>query len=381
MKKILIFYASYGGGHLSAANSLKQYIESNYEDYEVKLVDCMLYVNKPLNKFTTTAYKEMAKKFPWAWGEVYNLSQKGPLAKLSSDSNKLLARKLLKLLNEYSPDTIISTHPFSSQMISYLKKRGLCSCTLSTIMTDFAPHDQWLVGKDYVDYFFVAHNKMKNYLVSVGIPEDKVFASGIPLSNRFLMHFDKAEIKKSFNLPLDKKVILFFGGGEFGLGRDKTVKILQSFIKHTEQYHIVAIAGKNEKMKEDFDKLVSQEKAENDVTVLGYTHQVPELMSISDLVVTKPGGLTSTESLASGLPMVLINPIPGQEEENAEFLEQAGVAIWLKNKDDYDAIISSLLSDEQKLTKMKINTKLLAKKNSTKDICEVILRKKQDGVN
>ena len=134
-------------------------------------------------------------------------------------------------------------------------------------------------------------------------------------------------------------------------------------------------------MKEDFDKLVSQEKAENDVTVLGYTHQVPELMSISDLVVTKPGGLTSTESLASGLPMVLINPIPGQEEENAEFLEQAGVAIWLKNKDDYDAIISSLLSDEQKLTKMKINTKLLAKKNSTKDICEVILRKKQDGVN
>ena len=134
-------------------------------------------------------------------------------------------------------------------------------------------------------------------------------------------------------------------------------------------------------MKEDFDKLVSQEKAENDVTVLAYTHQVPELMSISDLVVTKPGGLTSTESLASGLPMVLINPIPGQEEENAEFLEQAGVAIWLKNKDDYDAIISSLLSDEQKLTKMKINTKLLAKKNSTKDICEVVLRKKQDCVN
>lgn len=77
-------------------------------------------------------------------------------------------------------------------------------------MTDFAPHDQWLVGKDYVDYFFVAHNKMKNYLVSVGIPEDKVFASGIPLSNRFLMHFDKAEIKKSFNLPLDKKSNLCF---------------------------------------------------------------------------------------------------------------------------------------------------------------------------
>lgn len=376
MKKILIFYASFGGGHLSAANSIKQYIETNYKDYEIKLVDCMLYVNKSINKITTTAYKEMAKKFPWAWGEVYNLSQKGPLAKISSDSNKLLARKLLKLLNEFNPDIIISTHPFSSQMISYLKKRGLCNSSLSTIMTDFAPHDQWLVGKDYVDYFFVAHNKMKNYLVSTGIPESKVFATGIPLSNRFLMLYDKAEIKKSFNLKLDKKLILFFGGGEFGLGREKTIKILQSFIKHSSKYQIIAIAGKNEKMKIEFDKLVESEQAQDIVKVLPYTTQVPELMSISDLVVTKPGGLTTTESLASGLPMVLINPIPGQEEENAEFLENAGVAIWVKNKDNYDNIISNLLSDDKKLHQMKINTKLLAKKNSTKDICETILSKK-----
>lgn len=375
MKKILIFYASYGGGHLSAANSIKQYIESNYKDYEIKLVDCMLYVNKSLNKITTTAYKEMAKKFPWAWGEVYNLSQKGPLAKLSSDSNKLLAKRLLKLLNEYNPDIIISTHPFSSQMISYLKKRGLCNCNLSTIMTDFAPHDQWLVGKDYVDHFFVAHNKMKNYLTSIGIPENKVVVSGIPLSNKFLMHYDKAEIKKSFNLDLNKKVILFFGGGEFGLGKEKTIKILQSFIKHSDGYEIVAIAGRNEKMEIEFNNLVKSENAERFVKVLPYTTFVPELMSISDLVVTKPGGLTSTESLASGLPMILINPIPGQEEENAEFLEKSGVAIWLHNKDDYDTIISNLLLDTKKLHEMKINTKLLAKKNSTKDICETILGK------
>jgi len=376
MKKVLIFYASYGGGHLSAANSIKQYIETNYKEYETRLVDCMMYVNKSINKITTTAYKEMAKKFPWAWGEVYNLAQKGPLAKISSDSNKLLARKLLKLLNEFNPDIIISTHPFSSQMISYLKKRGLCKCSLSTIMTDFAPHDQWLVGKDYVDYFFVAHNKMKNYLISTGIPENKVYATGIPLSNRFLMHYDKSEIKKSFDLKLNKKLILFFGGGEFGLGRDKTIKILQAFIKHSDKYQIIAIAGKNEKMKAEFDKLVELESAQEIVKVLPYTTQVPELMSISDLVVTKPGGLTTTESLASGLPMVLINPIPGQEEENAEFLENSGVAIWLKNKDNYENIISDLLLDNKKLHQMKINTKLLAKRNSTKDICEIILSNK-----
>ena len=375
MRKILIFYASYGGGHLSAANSIKQFIDDNFKDCETKLVDCMEYVNKPVNKITTTAYKELAKKFPWAWGEVYSHSQKGPLAHISSASNNLLAKKLLKLLKEYQPDIVISTHPFGSQMVSYLKRKALVDCKLATIMTDFAPHDQWLVGKDYVDYYFVSHEKMRQELINSNVAENTVFATGIPLSNRFLMHFDKDEIMKSMGLNPDKRVILFFGGGEFGLGRDKTVKILNSFITHVKNHQIVAIAGKNEKMKVAFDKLVAETNSESFVKVLAYTKQVPELMSISDLVVTKPGGLTTTESLASGLPIVAINPIPGQEEENAKFLEDEGVAIWLKKNDDYDKIIADLLSDEDKLHQMKVNTKLLAKKNSTRDICDIILGK------
>ena len=375
MRKILIFYASYGGGHLSAANSIKQCIDDNFKDCETKLVDCMEYVNRPVNKITTTAYKELAKKFPWAWGEVYSHSQKGPLAHISSASNNLLAKKLLKLLKEYQPDIVISTHPFGSQMVSYLKRKALVDCKLATIMTDFAPHDQWLVGKDYVDYYFVSHEKMRQELINSNVAENTVFATGIPLSNRFLMHFDKDEIMKSMGLNPDKRVILFFGGGEFGLGRDKTVKILNSFITHVKNHQIVAIAGKNEKMKIAFDKLVVETNSESFVKVLAYTKQVPELMSISDLVVTKPGGLTTTESLASGLPIVAINPIPGQEEENAKFLEDEGVAIWLKKNDDYDKIIADLLSDEDKLHQMKVNTKLLAKKNSTRDICDIILGK------
>ena len=375
MRKILIFYASYGGGHLSAANSIKQCIDDNFKNCETKLVDCMEYVNKPVNKITTTAYKELAKKFPWAWGEVYSHSQKGPLAHISSASNNLLAKKLLKLLKEYQPDIVISTHPFGSQMVSYLKRKALVDCKLATIMTDFAPHDQWLVGKDYVDYYFVSHEKMRQELINSNVADNTVFATGIPLSNRFLMHFDKDEIMKSMGLNPDKRVILFFGGGEFGLGRDKTVKILNSFITHVKNHQIVAIAGKNEKMKVAFDKLVVETNSESFVKVLAYTKQVPELMSISDLVVTKPGGLTTTESLASGLPIVAINPIPGQEEENAKFLEDEGVAIWLKKNDDYDEIIADLLADEDKLHQMKVNTKLLAKKNSTRDICDIILGK------
>lgn len=373
MKKVLIFYASFGGGHLSAANSIKQCIDENFNDFETDLVDCMLYVNKSFNKLTTTAYKEMAKKFPWAWGEVYSHSQKGPIAHISSTANNLLARKLLKLLKEYNPDIIISTHPFGSQMVSYLKRKALIDCKLATIMTDFAPHEQWLVGKEQVDYFFVSHEKMRQQLIDNNIPETKVFATGIPLSNKFLLHYDRNHIMNSFGLDSTKKVILFFGGGEFGLGREKTIGILKSFISHVRNHQIVAIAGKNKKMKESFDSLVQLLHAENIVKVLPYTNHVPELMSIADLVVTKPGGLTSTESLVSGLPIIAINPIPGQEEENAEFLENSGVAIWIKNNDNYDRIISDLLSDEEKLRKMKINTKLLAKKNSTMDICKIVL--------
>ena len=373
MKKILIFYASYGGGHLSAANSIKQYIDDNFSDCETKLIDCMLYVNKPINRITTTAYKEMVKKFPWAWGEVYSHSQKGPIAHISSTANNLLAKKLLKLLKEYNPDIVISTHPFGSQMVSYLKRKALIECSLSTIITDFAPHEQWLVGKEQVDYFFVSHEKMREKIINSNIPENKVFSTGIPLSKKFLMHYNKVSVMKSFGLNPNKPVILFFGGGEFGLGREQTIKIFKSFIQHINNNQIVAIAGKNEKLKEAFSSIVRSLQVEDVVKVLPYTNQVPELMSISDLVVTKPGGLTTTESLVSGLPIIAINPIPGQEEENAKFLEDAGVAIWLKKHNDYDEIIKNLLSDTDKLHKMKVNTKLLAKKNSTRDICNIIL--------
>ena len=161
--KIIIFYASYGGGHLNAAKSINEYISENYKNVNVELIDCMKYINKTIEKVTTSAYNEMAKKAPWAWGKIYADSQKGPLAHISSRSNKIMAIKLLKLLREKNADLIISTHPFGSQMCSYLKRKRKINSKIATIMTDFAPHDQWLVGSDFTDYFFVAHDKMKKY--------------------------------------------------------------------------------------------------------------------------------------------------------------------------------------------------------------------------
>ena len=379
MKKILIFYAAYGGGHLSAAKSIKQYIDENYTDVETEMIDCVKYVNKALDKVTTTAYKEMAKKAPWAWEKVYYKSQSGVLSKVSTTSNKIMAVKIAKLFREKKPDIVISTHPFGSQMTSYLKKKNKTNCKLATVMTDFAPHDQWLIGSEYVDLFFVSNSEMKDSIVKNNdIDESKIHVTGIPISNRFLAKYDKNEVCNSFDLSTDKKTVLFFGGGEYGIGKNKTIDVLDVLAKTNYDIQVVAIAGKNKKLKEAFENIVKENNKQKTIKVLPFTDKVPELMSISDLVVTKPGGLTTSESLASSLPIIVINPIPGQEEENAEFLEKSGAAVWIKKNSDPNKIINAILGDENKLNTMKENSIKLAKKHSTKDICEICLNGKEN---
>ena len=373
MKKIMIFYGSYGGGHLSAARSIKEYIETKYTDTEVQMVDCIEYVNKMVNKVTTTAYTGLAKKAPWAWGYVYKKAEKGLIAKITTDANKLMAYKLNKLLQEFNPDYVISTHFFSSQMCAYLKKKNKAHFKLATVITDYAPHEQWLICPEDVDYFFVAHNGMRDALIEKGISKSKVYATGIPLSNRFLEHYNKKEILQELGLKQGKKRILFFAGGEFGLGKSTTLQVLKTFAEHFTNIQIIAIAGRNKNIKEKFEELVENTSREDSIKILEYTNKIPELMSISDLVVTKPGGLTTTESLASGLPIIVINPIPGQEEENAEFLEQNGVAIWIRKEDNVKEILENLLGNPEKMLEMKVKARLLAKKNSTQDICKIVL--------
>lgn len=371
--KILIFYASYGGGHLNAAKSIKEYIDVNYTNCKTELVDCMKYVNKPIEAITTAAYRELAKKMPWAWGKIYDDSQNGPLAHISSRSNQIFAIKLLKLLREKNPDLIISTHPFGSQMCGYLKRKGKISSKIATIMTDFAPHDQWIVENESVNYFFVAHDKMKEYLVTKGIPNKKIFSTGIPISSRFLNTYDRTKILKQLDLKDGKKNILLFGGGEFGLGRETTLEVFNDLVNNFNDIQVIAISGKNKKMKEDFEKIVTENNRQKNVTILSFTDKVPEIMSVCDLVISKPGGLTTSESLASNLPMIIINPIPGQEEENAEFLENKGVGIWVKKDSTSLDILKSVIDNPEKLHEMKENTKILAKKHSTENICKILL--------
>ena len=375
MKKVMIFYGSYGGGHLSAAKSIKEYLENNYPDIEIQMIDCIEYVNKVVNKITTKAYSELVKNASWAWGFVYKKSEHGPIAKISNNSNKIMSIKLNKLIKKNNPDIVISTHPFSSQMCAYLKKKHKINFKLASIITDYALHEQWLLYHEEVNYYFVAYEKLKNDLIESGISSDTIFSTGIPVSGKFLKKYNNEEILKEFNLLPNKKNILFFAGGEYGLGKNKTFEIFKILAENFNDIQIIAIAGKNEEMKNKFIKLVEHTKREDAIKVLEFTDKVAEIMSISNLVITKPGGLTTTESLVSGLPIIAINPIPGQEENNAKFIEKNNVGIWLKKDDNIFTVLSNIINDNEKLEMYKKNTKLISKIDSTENICKIIIEK------
>lgn len=212
MRKVLIFYGSYGGGHLSAARNVKEYIDTNYEDVETLLVDCIDYANKVLNKLTTKAFEEMTRSAGWAWKTLYYGADKGTFAKITTTANKLLSIKINKLIQEFDPELIISTHPFATQICSILRKNKKITCKIATIITDYAPHNEWVSKSRYNEYFFVAHEGMKTILVKRKVGARKIYVTGIPLSTKFLANYDKNKILSDFGLSSDKKTILFFAG-------------------------------------------------------------------------------------------------------------------------------------------------------------------------
>lgn len=381
MKKILIFYGSYGGGHLAAAKSIESYLNENYgSEVDVLRIDCIEYINKVINKVSTEAYKELAKKAPWMWKHVYKNSQNGALSHISSATNKLMSFKLNQLIQDFRPDLIISTHPFSTQMCAILKEKKKITCPVATILTDYHIHPQWLVKNNYMDYFFVSNNQMRMDMIEEGIPSKKIHVYGIPVSEKFSGIFDDEKTCKEFGLDPNRKTILFFAGGEFGLGRNNTFMTLKALIRLYKNLQVVAISGKNKRMFKRFTELVEQTHSEDRIKILEYTDKVPELMHLSSGVITKAGGLTITECIVSHKPICIINPIPGQEEENAEFLVNNNVAIWIKKGDNIARILKGVSRHPERLQEMSKNAKALAKPHSTRDICDLITKDFKDLV-
>ena len=372
---ILLFYASYGSGHLSAATAIEQYIRENYPDAKTLKIDCVEYINKSINKISTSAYKSIILKTPMLWGQVYKLLKNDTILDITQFSNRFMAKKIFTLFEDFEPDLVISCHPLGGQITSFLKSHKKTNCTLATVMTDFASHKQWLIGKDYTDYFFVSNIEMKTSLISEGIYPNKIYVSGIPISPNFYKNYDKENIYKSLNIAKNKKNIIFFGGGSLGLSSSSNIQaILTSLLQATDESHqIIIISGKNQKLYNDFQKTINNTYHKSQIKLIDFTTELPELLPITSFVITKPGGLTITECISTNVPIILINPIPGQEKENAQYIADNKMGIWIKATKPTSEYFQEIFNDTKLIEEIKENQKKYSHINSTKNICDILI--------
>ena len=253
--------------------------------------------------------------------------------------DKLNTRPLVKMVREYDPDWIVCTHFLPSEIISDLKGSGKMKTPQAIVVTDFDMHAMWLC-RNY-EHYFVALDETRVYLASLGCPPDKTTVSGIPIDPKFAENKPKDQMRAKYGLEPDMPTIILSLGG-FGVGRIET--LLDSLRSIRPPVQVLAMCGRNEQLKAKLESIPS-DKGGARVVAVGYTRDMDEYMSASDLIVGKPGGLTTCEALAKGLVFVIANPIPGQEERNSDHLLERGCAIRSNNPATLGYKIEQLIND------------------------------------
>ena len=370
--KVLILYAKAGNGHFKAAEAIKEKLERDHKDVEVIFEDGLEYSSRIANKIVVKGYANMTKLIPSMWGAIYakaDTQERNALNEVSKLIHKGLTIRLKKLLRETRPDVIFSTHPFVSKTCAYLKKKKKTDAKLVTLMTDYAIHNMWLEDHKLQDKILMATEEMYDDCVKYGISKEKLAVTGIPTSLEFEKKYNREETLKKYGLE-DKLTFLFFAGGGQGIGQSKD--IFAELLNNEGDFQIVAVSGKNEKQKAKFESMI--EKSDKKVVVLGYTNDVPALMNMCDFVISKPGGLTSTECLVMNKPMLIINPIPGQEEQNAIYFTNNGTAIRAYEGEPISHQINTLVKNKVRVEQMKEMCKLFAKPNAATDIADIIIK-------
>lgn len=377
--KVLLLYAKVGNGHYKAAENIKIALQEMDENIEIDYEDGLEYSSALTNKLIIKGYASLARNMPKVWGTIYAKSDKQDLntvGEINKMVNKALTIRLKKMLRIRRPDVIISTHPFISHMCAYLKRKGKTSAKIISVMTDYGIHNMWLEENKYIDKFMVATDEMKGDCVrEYGVAESKIFVTGIPVSKKFSQVFDRQEILNDLGLNPRKTTLLFFPGGGLGLG--KTEGIFEELTASNYDFQIIVITGKNEKLKARFEKISS--KSTKGITVLGFTDKVPELMSASDFVITKPGGLTSTECLAMCKPMIIINPIPGQEEQNSIYFTNNGTALRTYKNEPLEHVLDIVINNKKRVEQMVEMCKIIGKPNASYDIASEAIKLYNEG--
>lgn len=389
-KKILIMSASTGGGHNRAARAIKEELESRTIDnmsIECEIVDSLKLVNNTMDKVISRGYEKSALYTPKAYGSVYRFSETTIASKNEFKTNpltSLMARKFKHLLNESTPDLIIGTHPFPMIALSTLKKNNnLHSLSRSesfykstkvdippmiSVLTDYTTHSTWIQNE--IDYYIVGHEYVKELLVYEGVDSEKVKAFGIPVEKSFLSHRDRETVLTELGLSPEKLTVLLMGGS-FGAGNIK--ETLEDLIAIDRDFQILVITGRNEHLKDKLSKMLDSTIHNKNICLLGYTNKMNDILASIDVLISKPGGLTTTEALLNDVPMIVPYFIPGQEEENLDFLTNCGAALRTTKKYSLPVLLKVLIDDPSRLDNLRKNIKSIRKFDSAVNISNLVV--------
>ena len=364
--KVLILSASAGAGHVRAAEALDKAFVQSGAAREVRHIDALDYTTKVFRHLYSKAYIEMVNSMPEAMGWLYDyLDKPWKNARRRLALDQLNTRPLVKLLKEYKPDVIVCTHFLPAEIISWLKARERIRCPQAIVVTDFDVHAMWLCH--YYEQYFVALDETRVHMEKLGISGIKLTVTGIPIDPIFATTKDRHQMRLKHGLAPDKTTILVSAGG-FGVGRVEDLCGCLSELQHDAQ--LVVLCGRNEDLRKKLDKRAARLSAGSRVSIknLGYTTLVDELMSASDILLGKPGGLTTSEALSKGLVFVIVNPIPGQEERNSDHLLEEGVAIRCNNLPALAYKVDRLLEDTARFTSMQANARRLARPDAARNV-------------
>jgi processive 1,2-diacylglycerol beta-glucosyltransferase len=370
LNRVLILSASAGAGHLRAAQAIeKAFLQLNAAE-QIKNIDVLEYTNPLFHKLYSKAYIEMVNKTPGLFGWFYEYFDKPwyqERRQLIFD--KLNTKPFVKIIEQVQPDIAVCTHFLPAEILSWLKGQKRIRTRQVIVVTDFDLHAFWLCH--HVEHYFVALDETRAHLEQLRVPSDKITVSGIPIDPVFAEKKDKQDMRRRLGLDAADPVILVSAGG-FGIGPIE--QLVQSLTAMRKKAQILVICGKNEELKEKVDARIRDLPASCPVrfVTLGYTTEIDLYMSAADLILGKTGGLTTSEALAKGLGFVIVNPIPGQEQRNADHLLEEGVAIKCNNWPVLAFKIDRLLADPVHLARMQQNAQRLAKPEAALRIVETI---------
>ena len=337
-----------GSGHEQAAKAVKEeLLARGVEVEDLDFMDPKISLPTYLMKLI---YLSLLKYVPHLYEFMYqftqNPSQTGFIQRLMS---LVMTRSMKQILKKTKADLVLLTHPFPADALSRLDDSYRANLHTATLITDYSLHAMW-VAKN-IETYFVAHEGLVKPLISQGIlPKERIYITGMPVHREFSENYDQAELRRSLDIGRENKVILLMGGG-LGIGGIR--KSLYALENIALPLDIIVIAGKNKGLFEEVENF--QARSKQRIILIGYTNEIAKYMKISDLLITKPGGITLSEAYNLGLPMLLHNEIPGPELENARFMEKKGIAKWLHTSEPIADAVEELLTTPNKLDEMRAN--------------------------